>query len=194
MAGNDFGREFGQVIASSINDHMALPPRQQNIRRAVMGTGLLTACAYSAWWSKAFISLSAGQLVTVFARSPSQAPSWVWWPVVIWLCAAGLGILWLLVGISNSRGPREIMTIFWCGVRLCIFSALLLFQVYLPRDWNMPLVNLVLQGIYICAVTSTAVDLVLQLIGPPRRSMPANTHGQARVASAGDLKQRGILR
>ena len=194
MSGHNFGSEFGQVIASTINDHMHLPPRQKNVHRAVMGTVLLAGCAYSAWWSNAFIGLPAPSILAAFIRSPSGAPSWVWWPVMIWIGAALLGAIWVVVGVANSRGPRETMDIFWSGVRLCVAGALLVFGAYLPRDWNMPLINLALQGFYLCWLASSMVEMLLLLRGPPPRMLQAQTHGQARTASAADLRQKGILR
>jgi hypothetical protein len=194
MSGDDAIRELARGVGEAINGHMNLPPRQKNIHRAGMGAWLLAAVIFSVYWSQTFIGWPAATLLTFFLRHGTSAATIVWLPLLAWTIATLLGALWLVVGINGSVGPRDTMNTVWAGVRLCIVAGLLLFKVYLPYGWNVPLINLALQGMYLSYVAACAVELVLLLRGLPGRSLQANTHGQARTASVADLKRSGIIR
>jgi hypothetical protein len=194
MSGQGVGAELGRAVGETIAAHMALPPRLKNIHRAAMGAWLLVAVAYSIWWSRAFIGWPAGTLLTFFLQHPASAAAIVWLPLALWAGAGVLALLWLVVGISGARGPRDTMTIVWAAVRLGIVAALLGCGIYLPRDWHWPLVNLALRGFYLAYLAACAVELVLLMLGPPRRALQADAHGRARTATTEDLRRGGILR
>jgi hypothetical protein len=191
MSGDSVSAELGRAIGEVAAQHMALPPRQKNIHRAAMGAGLLVACAYTAWQARGFTGLPPAALVSAFLRSPANAPSYVLWPVVTWAAAVLLGALWLVVGVAGSYGPRETMTTFWAGVRLCIPVALLLLHAYTP---NWPFTNLVLQCAYLSYLAACAVEFLLLVRGPRQGPRQSDTHGRSRTASAADLQRGGILR
>ncbi len=181
---------LGRAIGKIFDVHDAKPPRFKNIARAYMGAGLLTACSYTAWWSQAFTGRAAGNLVAAFIRSPTQAPTNIWLPIAIWVAAAALGVLWFVVGVAGSRGPRDVMMIVWALVRLVIVAALLRFDV-LPHAW--PLCTLVLRGVYLSFLAAYAVEFMLLLPGAGGGPRGSNVHGQARQARVKDLRSAGIV-
>src|ERR1700689_5907962 len=95
-------------IAEAIAQHNALPPDEKNRARASGGAGLIAFCL--------FALIAAPRLVfsglIVFA---------------IWAALAGLGALWLYVGVRASFGPRDIMAAFWSGVGILVFLGLTVF-------------------------------------------------------------------
>lgn len=167
-------RELGTSIRESVAKHQALPPREKSLHRAGMGAMLVTGAIYVAWWCRAFTGWTAGRLLAVFFHAPASAPTSVWLPLALWVGAIILGLLWLVVGISSSRGSRDTMSIFWDGVCVAVSVALLLVA-YFPHDWGdwVPIGNVVLRGFYLMFLASSALTLLLRL-QPPARA-PAST-------------------
>ena len=190
MSGSTWGRELGSAIHDALAQHDALPARRKNVNRAAMGAGLLTACGYSAWWSREFTGRSAAEMTIAFVHAPAAA-----WLPMTWFGSLLLGVIWFVVGVAGARGPRDTMTIFWAIVRLAIAGALLWYGAYIPPDWGGgPFSTLVLRGLYLSYLAACAVETLLLLYGPPRRRLQSPTHGQARTATAEDLRGSGILR
>jgi hypothetical protein len=192
MSDHDIAAMLGRSVGEVIAQHDAKPPRFKNIARAYMGVWLLTACSYTAWGSKAFTGLTAGNLIAAFIHAPARVSTDIWSPLAVWAVALLLGALWLVVGVAGSRGPREVMQIFWALVRLALVVALLWFEIYLPRGW--PLTNLVLRGLYLSFLSASTLELVLLLPGAGGGSRKSNVHGQARTATVRDLRNAGIVR
>jgi hypothetical protein len=191
MSDYNVAAELGRAVNDLTTHHMSLPPRMQNVHRAAMGAGILTFCVYWAWHAQAFIHISGWTLLLRFFNPPAHASSVLWWAVLIWAGMILVGCFWLVIGITNSRGPRDTMKIFWALARVAIPTALILYGAY-PSDW--PDAKMFLCSLYYAHLASFSLEAVLLMLGPPHRSLQSNAHGQARVATADDLRRSGIVR
>src|SRR5271155_3348106 len=82
-------------LADALAKHAALPPFQKNVSRAAFGAGLLTLCGYAA---------------VTFGPAVHRYP--LYYPLV-WAGLVGFGLLLLVVGVRNARGPSDVMHAFW---------------------------------------------------------------------------------
>jgi hypothetical protein len=72
------------------------------------------------------------------------------------------GLLWVMVGVRGSRGPRDTMVAFWSVAWVAGSGAALWYGWYLD---DYPVVNWFLKGIYLMLVTSSVMSLYLSLRG-----------------------------
>lgn len=149
---------FEPILESLARHHQMNPPKPHHVEiaRAGTGAGLLTAGVYGGIVSHD--SLEA--LIAAAARTPDHAPA------LAWIVLGGLvlvfagGLLELVVGVARSAGPRDLHLIAKYIFLTAGAGALLWYGAYLA-GW--PVLNLVLQGLYLWWLAAGATKLVLAL-------------------------------
>lgn len=155
---------IAEPLAQMAAEHLNAPPQRRNQNRAEWGAGLLAGGAYVAWTAAVGKHASLSGLVAFYIRS-LQEPIDASWPFYAWGAVMLFALLWVVVGVRGSRGPRDTMMAFWALFRI------VLAVVALSRGWyfdGYPVVNWFLMGIYIMVVSSSAMLLYLALRGTGR--------------------------
>ena len=75
------------------------------------------------------------------------------------------GLLWVVVGVRNSRAPRQVMTAFW-ALAWAIFGGAALWNDWYFDGW--PEVDWFLKGIYLMIVTGALMLFWLAVRGQGR--------------------------
>jgi hypothetical protein len=99
-------------IAHRIRTRGQLSGYARGLRRASEGAFIFAASIYAAAWCPVFLGgQSIFDLIAAFARSPTDYPG-----VAVFLVAAPLGLIWVVVGLKGARGgDRDPMSALWAG-------------------------------------------------------------------------------
>ena len=178
MPENELGAALGHAVSGTVNDtvglvrgrvakYQSLPLLEKNRKRASYGTGMLTACYYIYLAMPDFHYGTIRERVTLYIAELYK-PFGIGALYYAWGVMLVVGAVWLVVGLLGSRGPRDMMAIFWALTRTIVFASALWFGWFLGdllpgSDW-------LLQGIYIAGLTSSSMLLFVNLIGPGGRA------------------------
>ena len=177
---------IAQPIGEEMNRHFNAPPLRQNQDRAVWGTAILTGGAYLA---NAFLlderaGFWRGMHIYFHMLGAIWADSW---PYYVWTGAMLFGLLWVYVGIRNSRAPRQIMTGFWGAAWAALGCAGLWYGWYID---DYPTVNWFLKGIYLMIATGAGMLFWLAMRGTGPGAMRLIQQQIARQAKVFRLGRR----
>jgi hypothetical protein len=156
-------------IADTINQHRQSPPYQRNLLYASWGAGLLAWCAYT--------GLTFGPELKQIEFPPSVLAGWA-------VCA-GLGLLLLITGLRNTRGPRDVVAAVWWAAIIAGCSWLLGNDAY--PDWG-SLSDFLLKGCYLGMLASSAARFWINVRGMGMRRKPPRAHKAPR-GKAGDATE-----
>jgi len=121
-------------IADAVREYRALPPP----RKSVAGVGF--GAAVLAEWVYLGPDFDGGLL------GISGMPA-----VEVWVAAAVLPLLWVILTLRLARGPRDMISAYGWLLRAAVGAALLWFQMY-PDPRAAPLIAFLLKGIYWAAL------------------------------------------
>jgi hypothetical protein len=149
MPDNELGAALGQAVGGTVNDavglvrgrvakYQSLPQLEKNRQRASYGTGMLTACYYIYLAQPSFHYGSLRERIGLYIAELYK-PFGIGVLYYAWGVVLVVGLVWLVVGLLGSRGPRDMMAIFWALVRTSVFASALWFGWFLgflPEvDW-----------------------------------------------------------
>ena len=137
-------------IADTINQHRQSPPYQRNLLYASWRAGLLAWCAYTA----VMAGVTSSPLADTLALPHSI--------LIGWAACAGLGLLLLITGLRNTRGPRDVMAAVWWAAVMAGCSWLLENDAY--PNWG-PLTDFLLKGCYLGMLASSAARFWINVRG-----------------------------
>jgi hypothetical protein len=140
---------------------------------ASWGAGLLAWCAY--------VAVMAGVTSSPLADT-LELPH----PILIgWAVCAGFGLLLLITGLRNTRGPRDVMAAVWWAAVMAGCGWLLGNDAY--PDWG-SLSDFLLKGCYLGMLASSAARFWINVRGMGMKRKPPQAHKAPR-GKAGDATE-----
>jgi hypothetical protein len=171
------------AIASLLQRYGARSARYKyNPERTGGGAAMLMLAGYlvsgpSRAVGRGYWDLATTALTDPFIRSLPE----VWVPVLCWLVLVVLGCLWLFSGLRGYRGPRKSATLVWALNEFVIWTAVLLWGVYVPGDWSQAvLINFALEGLYLSFMVGAGLRFILVMLNPGGPSLPLDPGLEAR--------------
>lgn len=174
--GYDGLRQMSQAVNQAINDTVGDPIRRyhalpegvdKNRKRAVWGTGLLAGGGYVVRLVQVNTGDSPGDLVHFFIQG-ARAPVPTCLAFYGFAATMLFGLLWVVVGVRGSRGPRHVMMAFWALARIGLGGAALWYGLY-ANDSD---IDPWLRGLYVVVLASGLMALFVALRGPGRGAVP----------------------
>ena len=141
---------LGVSVADTINQHQQSPPYLRNLYYTSWGAGLLAWCVY--------VAVMAGVTSSPLADT-LELPSSI---LIGWAVCAGLGLLLLVAGLRNTRGPRDVMAALWWAAVMAGCGWLLGNDAY--PDWG-SLSDFLLKGCYLGMLASSAARFWINVRG-----------------------------
>jgi Ni,Fe-hydrogenase I cytochrome b subunit len=153
---------IAEPIGQEMAQHLNAPPLRRNQNRAVWGTLLIAGGTYVGYSYVQGISLDEAVhgYIGVLHRPFDES-----WPFYAWGAAMLFGLLWVVVGVRGSRGPRDTMATFWSLAWLAGASAAL-WNGWYTADY--PGLNWFLRGGYIMAIAGALMMFFLVVRGSGR--------------------------